>query len=87
MVLTTPWLLPVSFAPNMFRNMVKLMGPEASLSMASSSSSLMLVLPVADTRHGQECHTPLAVLLLVCLLSPLVAHLHHSKLRRPEGGR
>lgn len=57
MVLTTPWLSPVSFAPNMFRNMVKLMGPEASLSMASSSSSLMLVLPVADTRQGQECHT------------------------------
>lgn len=86
MVLTSPWLSPVSFAPNMFRNMVKLMGPEASLSMASSSSSLMLVLPVTDTRQEQECYTSLAVL-LVCPLSPLVAHLHHSKLGKPEGGR
>lgn len=50
------WYSPLSFSPNTFRNMVKLMGPEASLNVASSLSSLSLILSVAGMGGGGGGH-------------------------------
>lgn len=45
---------PFSFSPNMVRKTVKLMGPGASFTMASSSSFFTLMRPREDTQEYKE---------------------------------